>query len=125
MKKAADIIRTCLEEKGISQRQLATSMGEDVRKLNQQLVRQDDMKVERFAEVLDHLGYRVEIVENDGIRKVSQEYVEKLIEAGNTTGRFWYVTEGRYTGVILSDGTAIVEVFVDKEVCFKWLKGNE
>ena len=56
MKKAADTIIACLEEKGISQRQLATRMGEDVRYLNQQLNRQKDMKVERFTDVLDHIG---------------------------------------------------------------------
>jgi len=124
MKKAAEIVRTCLEEKGISQRQLAMSMGEDVRKLNQQLMRQDDMKVERFAEVLDHLGYRVEIVENDGIRKVSPDYAGKIIETGNPRGRFWYEVGGRYTGIDTADGTAIVEEFPDKEDCFKWLKGE-
>ena len=67
MKKAASAILSCLEEKKMSQRQLAARMGEDVRHLNQQLNRQSDMKVERFTDVLDHIGYRVEVVENGGI----------------------------------------------------------
>ena len=44
MKKASEIVLDCLEEKKLSQRQLAARMGEDVRYLNQQLKRQNDMK---------------------------------------------------------------------------------
>lgn len=62
MNKAAKTIIDCLERKKMTQRQLAKMMGEDVRNLNQQLNRQKDMKVERFEEVLEHIGYKMEIV---------------------------------------------------------------
>lgn len=124
MKKAAETILRCLEEKKMSQSQLARCIGEDVRHLNQQLCRQNDMKVERFVEVLEHIGYRVEIVENDGIRKISPDYASKLIETSSLQGRFWYESNNGYTGIDTVDGTAIVEEFVDKEDCMKWLRGE-
>ena len=124
MKRAEETIKGCLEEKKMTQRQLATCMGEDVRYLNQQLNRQKDMKVERFVDVLEYIGYRVEIVENDGIRKVSPKYADKLIETGAPNGRFWYFAGGQYVGIDTADGTAIVEDFSNKEDCFKWLRGD-
>ena len=124
MKKAAETILRCLEEKKISQRQLATCMGEDVRHLNQQLCRQNDMKVERFTDVLAHLGYRVEIVENDGIRKVSPDYAEKLIKDVSPKGLFWYETEDGYVGVDTEAENTVVKEFEDKEDCMKWLRGE-
>lgn len=124
MKKAAETILRCLEEKKMSQRQLATCMGEDVRHLNQQLCRQNDMKVERFTDVLAHLGYRVEIVDNDGIRKVGPDYASEIIESGSPQGKFWYERNDGYVGIDTADGTAIVEEFVDKEDCMNWLRGE-
>lgn len=124
MKKAADTIITCLEEKGISQRQLAARMGEDVRYLNQQLNRQKDMKVERFTDVLDHIGYRVEVVENDGIQKVSPEFAEAVIETREPKGLFWHFAGGRYVGIDNTDGEAWTEDFETKEECFAWLRGD-
>lgn len=125
MKKAADTIISCLEEKGISQRQLATRMGEDVRYLNQQLKRQKDMKVERFTDVLDHIGYRVEVVENDGIQKVSPEFANAVIETREPRGMFWHTSEGRFVGIDNTDGEAWTEEFNSKEGCFAWLRGDE
>ena len=89
MKKAASAILGCLEEKKMSQRQLAARMGEDVRHLNQQLNRQSDMKVERFTDVLDHIGYRVEVVENGDIQKVCEDFANSIIENGEPKGLFW------------------------------------
>lgn len=124
MKKAADTIISCLSEKGISQRQLATRMGEDVRYLNQQLNRHKDMKVERFTDVLDHIGYRVEVVENDGIQKVSLEFAETVIETKEPRGLFWYSSRDRYVGIDNEKGEALERDFDTKEECFSWLKGD-
>ena len=123
MKKAAEAISNCLEKKGMSQRQLAAYMGEDVRILNQQLNRRNDMKVERFIDVLEHIGFRVEIVENDGIRKVSGEYAHTIITSREPQGRFWTHEGEVYTGIDNTGGEAYCEDFASKEECFKWLKG--
>lgn len=122
MKIASDTIITCLDEKGISQSQLAARMGEDVRHLNQQLHRQKDMKVERFADVLNYIGYRVEVVENDGIQKVSQDFAFEIIEAREPAGLFWYVADERYVGIDNTDGEAWTKDFETKEECFDWLR---
>lgn len=125
MKKAADMIRECMEEKDLPQRQLAVRMGEDVRYLNQQLNRQKDMKVERFADVLDHIGYRIEIIENDGIQKVSPEFAMQIINNREPAGLFWYFCNGKYIGVdnYNSEAEAYTEKFDTKEECLDWLRG--
>lgn len=122
MKKAADTIMSCLEEKRMSQRQLAVSLGEDVRNLNQQLNRQKDMKVERFTDVLDHIGYRVEIVDNDGIKKVCPEYAKQIIETAEPKGFFWSCADGLYTAIDSSGSELFCEDFRSKEECFKWFR---
>lgn len=122
MKKAASVIKGCLEAKGISQRQLSRCMGEDVRHLNQQLNRQDDLKVERFIDVLSYIGYRVEVVENDGIRKVGTEYANKILEEKKIEGLFWTESNGEFTGIVCKSGGTVFEKFGSKDECFKWLK---
>lgn len=122
MKKAASAILGCLEEKKMSQRQLAARMGEDVRHLNQQLNRQSDMKVERFTDVLDHIGYRVEVVENGGIQKVCEDFANSIIENGEPKGPFWYQTGEVFVGI---DNQRFSEPktaeFQNKEMCWQWL----
>ena len=124
MKKAADVIIDCLAEKGMTQTQLAACMGEDVRNINQQLNRRNDMKVERFVDVLNHIGYRVEIVENDGIRKVSPEYGQEIINTKEPKGLFWYETEDNFIGIDNMVGEAAVNGFSSREECFEWLRGE-
>ena len=125
MKKAADTILDCLKEKNISQRKLADFMGEDVRHLNQQLNRAGDMKVERFVNVLEHIGYRIEIVENDGIRKVSPQYAKEIVESREPRGLFWLHENGCFVGIDNTTGDAWTEHFSNKEECFKYLKDEE
>ena len=122
MGKAASVIMKCLKEKGIAQSQLASIMGEDVRNLNQQLHRQQDMKVERFVDVLEHIGYRLEIVENDGIRKVSVEYGNKILEEKKIEGLFWTENNEVYKGIVCKLGGTRFETFGSKEDCFRWLR---
>ena len=125
MGKAASVILECLKEKGITQSQLTTAMGEDVRHLNQQLHRQQDMKVQRFTDVLDYLGYRLEIVDNNGIRKVGRDYARQIIDTRKPQGKFWCEDEdGVIVGIDNSNFDAWVEEFSTKEDCFKWLKGE-
>lgn len=63
MDRAADIVYSCLKEKKLTQKELAKRMGEDSRKINQQLKVANDMKFGRFVDVLDNIGYEVKIVE--------------------------------------------------------------
>lgn len=123
MKRAAETILNCLKEQNMTQRQLATVMGETVQNINQQLNRQNDIKVERFLDVLDYLGYRVEIVENDGIRKVSPEYAEKMLEDKAPEGLYWYEGEDfRVEGIYIKSNEVFTKGFDTKEECFDWLK---
>lgn len=129
--KASEIVLKCLEEKGISQRQLAARMGEknskgeiDSRGLNQQLNRQEDMKVKRFTDILEHAGYRMKIVENDGIQRVCQEYANQVIDTRVPTGKFYTFAEGIYTGIDNESGEAWTEEFESYEECMKWLMGE-
>ena len=121
-KKAQEIIIDCLTEKGMTQTQLAASLGEDRRSINQQLKKRNDMKVERFVDVLEHMGYRVEIVENDDIRKVSAEYADRIVTEREPRGLFWYFDGNVYVGIDNTDGEAYCEEFSSKEDCFEWLK---
>ena len=120
--KASEIVTKCLEEKNLSQRQLAVRMGEDVRGLNQQLNRQKDMKVARFSDVLEHAGYRLEVVENDGIQRVCQEFANQIIETRQPIGYFYTFAAGIYTGIDNGTGDAWTEDFNFYEECMKWLK---
>lgn len=97
-------------------------MGEDVRNLNQQLHRQNDMKVGRFSDVLEHAGYRLEVVENDGIQRVCQEYARQIIETREPRGYFYTFENGIYTGIDNGTGDAWSEDFDSREECMKWLR---
>lgn len=123
MNKAAEMIKECMEEKNLTQTKLAERMSEDRRNLNQQLFRQKDMKVERFVEIMNYIGYRVEIAENDGIQKVSNEFSAEIIEKRKPEGLFWTEEDGKYVGIDNSTGDAFTEDFDTKERCFAWLRG--
>lgn len=105
-----------------TQTELAKSLGEDVRVINQQLNRQQDLKAERFLEVMEHIGYRVEMVDNDGIRKVCEDMLDD-IKAGNVKGDKFYIQKdnGSIIGIRVSDGDAEVKEFWNKADCFDWL----
>lgn len=63
MGKASKIIKECLKEQNMSQHELAEKLNEKPQYINQQLNRSSDMKVERFVDVLDKIGYQVEVTE--------------------------------------------------------------
>lgn len=122
MAKVIELIKESMKEKKMTQTELAKSLGEDVRVINQQLNRQQDLKAERFLEVMEHIGYRVEMVDNDGIRKVCEDMLD-YIKAGNVSGDKFYIQkdDGSIIGIRVSNGDVEVEEFWNKADCFDWL----
>lgn len=122
MVKVIELIKESMKEKKMTQTELAKSLGEDVRVINQQLNRQQDLKAERFLEVMEHIGYRVEMVDNDGIRKVCEDMLDD-IKAGNVSGDKFYIQkdDGSIIGIRVSNGDTEVEEFWNKADCFDWL----
>ena len=121
MKRAADIIYECMKEKKITQTQLATELDEDVRAINQQLKRYGDLKVSRFADLLEHMGYRIEIVDS-GVKKVSAITRDKL-EDDACECAFYTVYGDSYIGVKNSSSGLAIEEFSDFDKCKEWLEG--
>lgn len=122
MAKVIDLVLECMKEKKMTQTELAKSLGEDVRVINQQLNRQKDLKAERFLEIMEHIGYRVEMVDNEGIRKVCEDMIGS-IQAGAIKGNMFYAEKGDGTIIgIRSNGEEFeVEEFGNKADCFGWL----
>lgn len=122
MAKVIELIKESMKEKKMTQTELAKSLGEDVRVINQQLNRQQDLKAERFLEVMEHIGYRVEMVDNDGIRKVCEDMLDD-IKAGKANGDKFYIQkdDGSIIGIKTSGEEPEVEEFWNKAECFDWL----
>ena len=122
MAKVIELVLECMKEKKMSQTELAKSLGEDVRVINQQLNRQQDLKAERFLEVMEHIGYRVEIVDNDGIRKVCEGVIDE-IQCGSVKGNMYYAEkdDGTIIGIYSKAEVFEVEEFGNKADCFRWL----
>lgn len=122
MAKVIDLVLECMKEKKMTQTELAKSLGEDVRVINQQLNRQKDLKAERLLEIMEHIGYRVEMVDNEGIRKVCEDMIDS-IQAGAIKGNMFYAEKGDGTIIgIRSNGEGFeVEEFGNKADCFGWL----
>lgn len=122
MARVIELVQECMKEKKMTQRELAKSLGEDVRVINQQLNRQKDLKAERFLEVMEHIGYRVEMVDNEGIRKVSEDMLDD-IKAGKANGDKFYIQkdDGSIIGIKTTGEEPEVEEFWNKAECFDWL----
>lgn len=122
MARVIELVQECMKEKKMTQRELAKSLGEDVRVINQQLNRQKDLKAERFLEVMEHIGYRVEMVDNDGIRKVCEDMFDD-IKAGKANGDKFYIQkdDGSIIGIKTTGEESEVEEFWNKAECFDWL----
>lgn len=121
MKKAAEIIMECLKKKGLSQRQLAERMNEDVRVLNQQLKRQADIKTKRFADVMQYIGYTIDI-SDAGCQRVSKNFGKRIIEAEEPKGMFWYEVDGKYVAIANIGGEMFTESFNDWKNCSNWMQ---
>lgn len=122
MNGAIDLVLECMKEKGMTQTELARSLGEDVRVINQQLHRQQDLKAARFLDVMEHMGYRVELVDNEGIRKVSEDAVG-AIASGEVKGDRFYMQkdDGSIVGIRMNEGVYETKEFWSKPECFEWL----
>lgn len=122
MARVIELVQECMKEKKMTQRELAKSLGEDVRVINQQLNRQKDLKAERFLEVMEHIGCRVEMVDNDGIRKVCEDMLDD-IKAGKVNGDKFYIQkdDGSIIGIKTTGEEPEVEEFWNKAECFDWL----
>lgn len=120
MSRAADAVLQGLKKKGLSQSELARSMDEDVRNLNQQLNRLNDMKLDRFIDVMEHIGYGVELEERD-FRKVSKKYGDQIIEANAPDGLFYYELEnGLFLAIDSTHDEVFCEEFSDFDEMAKW-----
>jgi transcriptional regulator with XRE-family HTH domain len=107
MAKIIELVLECMKEKKMTQTELAKSLGEDVRVINQQLHRQKDLKAERFLELMEHIGYRVEIVDNEGVRKVYEGMIDD-IQDGAVRGNMFYAEK--------EDGTIIGIYYKEEEL---------
>ena len=118
----AAIIKQCMKEKGISQTDVANEMGEDRRLLNVQLMQMGSMKVMRFKEVLEYLGYRLEIVDNGGVRRVSKETGDRMLVGEGDDGKAWFEDEdGAFVAVEKADAKIRFKKFTDRGECVEYL----
>jgi lambda repressor-like predicted transcriptional regulator len=124
MSRSAKAIIQGLKKKGMSQTELAKSMGEDVRSINQQLNRQKDMKVERFVDVMEHIGYSVELEERD-FRRVSPQFGKQILETCKPEGLFYYEEEpGLFVGIDTTEAKISVEEFSDFDALARWFSSE-
>ncbi len=124
MAKANEIVLECLEVAGINQTELARRMGVDRRNLNQMLHRGQDIKHDKFVEMLECIGFRVEI-EDAGCYKVNPELAVRIKDSGSPKGKFWTEKDGMFIGIINSDAGTDVSDFADKMDLIDWLDGYE
>ena len=123
MKKAADVVMECLKYKDLTQAEISRRMGEKPQNLNEQLHRQD-MKTGRFAEVMEHIGYDV-IVMDRGFSRVTPEYGMSVIQMGEPHGLFWYRDGGLYIGIDSRCGRVLTETFPSFREMQKWFKDRQ
>lgn len=120
MNKAADVILRGMEEKGLTQSEVARRLGEDVRNLNKQLNRQNDMKVRRFIDVMECIGYGVRLEEREFF-KATPQYVEQIIRTGAPSGLFYCEIEtGWFVAVDNTHPELFVEEFSSFDEMTKW-----
>lgn len=123
-KNAQELVLNCLNEKKMSQTKLAESMQVDRRNLNQKLHRQNDLKVNDFSNMLDHIGYSMEVVDNRGIRMVNTDEAKRILEEKEPKGLFWTISSGMYVGIDNISGNPFTQRFRNKEECFQYLKDH-
>ena len=114
-----EIVAKSMERKGFSQSDLSAAMGEIPQKLNQQLRRQKDMKMKRFVQVMEFLGFEVMIVERE-FRRVTPQVIRSIIEDGNPKGLFWAKSNGIYEAIDSTGSEVFHEEFSNAEEMKKW-----
>lgn len=123
--RAANVIDNCLREKNMTQTEVASHLGESIANFNQRLRRDKDIKVSTFVEILEAMGFRVDIVDI-GINKVSSGYIEKIVRGDIKVadGKYYCITENadtEVTGVCSKDSKIEVKKFENATNCLEWL----
>jgi len=126
MNNEAKILKKIMKEQGLTQTELAGEMKISRQLLNAYLQRNDDMKVSTFQEFLEYLGYRIDVVENDGIIRVSEEHGSLILVGSGKDGKYWYKDrDGAFIGIEKSGKDVRFMKFKSKENCLDYLRGNE
>lgn len=121
MSKASEIVLECIENKKLTQTELAARVGEDRRNMNEQLRRQNDMKFDRVTKLVEASGYRL-AVEETGINIVDASYGLKVVETGSPFGKFIYEENGEFFAVNTTEGKLDIKASPTKEEAFGWLQ---
>ncbi len=120
---AQKVISECAEYRGMTYKELSSAMGEIRQTLNQQLRRQKDMKMRRFVEVMEYLGFEVVIVERE-FRRVTPKAAREIMETGNPRGLFWAKENGAYIAVNSSGLETLCKEFSNSDEMRKWLSAE-
>ena len=120
---AQQVILKHMEEKRLTQKELSRIMGESPQNLSQQLHRQKDMKMRRFVEVMEYLGYEILAVERD-YRRVSPQVASEIVETGSPHGLFWSKEKDVLFGIDNTGSELFCEEFTDMNEMKKWFSNE-
>lgn len=119
MGKAADIILKCLQTRGMSQRKLSQKMKATPQNINQQILG-DDLKMERFTEILDYIGYRISIEDINNVFRVHPEDFEALKDQKERM-LIWCENDGIFQSLVCDGINTEIKFFNDKNDCVDYL----
>lgn len=122
--KAADVILTLCREQKITQTELSYRLGEDLRGFSQRMLKTKDMKMSKFIEMLEALGYGVELVET-GVIRLKEKVALEVIKEPKKFGYFWYIKDDnenteQFIAIAKTD-TVKTKTFTRREDCIAWL----
>lgn len=125
MGKSQEIVSEIMDRKGFNAYNLGLAIGEIPQKTVQSLTgkKVSTLKYERMVEMLEPLGYRLDLVEV-GYGRVVPEFLDRVIDNSAPEGLFWAQDhEGRYAVVdSRQPGDHLVKIyFGSKEDMIKWL----
>lgn len=119
---AKSILRQCLMDSKMSQRELSKRMDIEERLISQRLTRAKDLKTEWLNEALEYLGYSVNVIKLD-YKRVSPRYYKEYLSQGKMSDN----ANKKYY-CLLNDGSHIVisgnkeKRFFAKVEALDWLK---
>lgn len=109
-----ETIKRLMKDEHIKQIDIANAMGVNPRNIGVLLTRQKDLKVGRFIELLEYIGYSFEL------KKVNRRRISKnAIEI--PTGICWYEDDGKYIVISNQDGVQTKNEFSSQEECFAYM----
>ena len=123
MKKASELIMDCMKARGLFQSEVSKRLGEKPQNLNLQLLHRQDMKVGRFTEIMESMGYEVTL-RYRGFSKVTPQYADDVTRTHLPIGRFWYRAGNLYVGIDNQHGEALTDEFSSFEDMEKWFHGE-